>query len=82
LGGDIVYGIGEGCRSVGIRHPRGAGFEGGDNTGGVGKNEREVGGNAVRQWHSQEGGLYTYTDMSHIFICEHMYIFSNISKNM
>ena len=58
------------------------GFEGGDNTGGVGENERKVGENAVRQWHSQEGGLYMYTDMSHTCICEHMYIFSNISKNM
>jgi len=64
LGGDIVLGIGEGCRCVAIRHPRGAGFEGRDNTGGVGENEREVGGNEgneeARQWHSQEGALYGY----------------------
>jgi len=82
LGGDIVYGIGEGCRCVGIKHPRGAGFEDGDNTGGVGENDREMGGNKVQQWHSQEGALYIYTDMSHTCICEHMYIYSNINKNM
>jgi len=64
LGGDIVYGNGEGCRCVGIRHIRAAGFAAGHNPEGVVDHERQVGGNKARDWYSQECGLYIYMDMS------------------
>ena len=57
---------------MGIRHPRGAGFEGGDNPVGVVEHKRQVGGNEARDWHSQEGVLYIYTDMSDT--CKYTYV--------